>query len=214
MRFDGHFKLLQDISSTTEFLELQDAIKNFDWTQDVFLALNAAEDPGPFKDCYIMQLFASPIMEQIRSDANDKPYTVETRKIIPLVRNVIDCVMKTQPERYLLKAHLAALKPFGCQVRHVDAHTYHHFARRFDIPIVTNPQSETIVENTVHKLVNGHVYEMNNVVTHYSANHGTTMRTHLFFDLVPENHIKILTDYYSRVKIKPMNRDAYVPKVI
>lgn len=205
MQVDGYFKLLSDISSTELFHKLQREVLNFDWDQDICLSLNAAEDTIAFKDCYVLQMFGSPLMLKIRPSFNDKPYTEKTRQLIKTVEKTINPFLQGYLDHYLLKAHMVALKPEGKQVRHIDGHLYHYNARRIVLPITTNPNCFTSVENRTFQLTPGKYFEMHNNVVHGSENHGTTIRCTLFLDLIPSKNLPTVMSYYNKSTLAPFD---------
>lgn len=54
---------------------------------------------------------------------------------------------------------------------------------RVHVPLITNPQSKFIVDNTEHQLEVGNVYKVNTLKEHSVINEGAGPRIHFMFDL-------------------------------
>lgn len=196
MKLDTYFKQVLDIQRTPDFKTLQQEILNFNWDNDIYLTKNAIVDPTAFKNCYVLQMLGSPLMEKIRPRFN-VPYHDSTKKLISIAEQTINPLLDLYPSHYMLKAHIVALKPGGVQVQHIDNIFYHHYTLRLILPIITNLHCRTRMEDTTFHLEEGRFHEMNNSVMHGSENLGTTIRTHLFVDLIPKENLSIIKDHYK-----------------
>lgn len=116
---------------------------------------------------------------------------VSTAKGWDLFADVAVPVMKAviadyyPPHGRVLRAMLARLLP-GCRIqRHRDSHPSFSVGHRIHIPLVTNPDVEFIVGAQSVPPREHYAFELNNMMFHQVANHGSTTRIHFIFDYAP-----------------------------
>jgi len=68
---------------------------------------------------------------------------------------------------------------------HKDKGNYLLNARRFHLPIITNPNVNFYVDGELKNLKVGECWEINNAKEHMVINEGQTDRVHLLFDIIP-----------------------------
>ena len=98
--------------------------------------------------------------------------------------NVINHYMKLFPNYEILKSELSICPPGIEQGWHVDPRAFHRFSRRIHIPIVTNSNAYLDIEDARYHLETHSIYEFNNLKQHRSLNLGTSMRSHIIFDII------------------------------
>jgi hypothetical protein len=193
-------KFLFDISSVEKFTKIKKHVSEFDFLEDTELQFPYF-DPA-FKDSYILFLRESILMQHVRMVTSRRKKPVYTGKSLILANDVdslIDLVYSYFPDHYFLKSHIVALKPGGSQIKHIDELPYHSMARRLVLPIQST-DSQTYVSDKFHTFVEGHVYEMNNVVEHYSINTGNNIRVTLFIDIIPPEILPEAMKFYNAKK--------------
>ncbi len=67
--------------------------------------------------------------------------------------------------------------------RHKDVARSNLYTHKIHIPLVTNPQVKFMVDNSVHFLMEGKAYEVNNIVSHAVDNSGKIDRIHFIFEV-------------------------------
>ena len=185
-----------NIQNSYYFNLLKEKVSVFDWNRDIHLTKNAIGDKA-FKDCFVIQMLSSPLMQSIRNI--NRPYTTETIDLINLSEQVLNPIIKKYNSYYFLKAHMVALKPMGSQEKHIDSNFYHKFSLRLVLPIITNPNALYFSNGSEFWLEPGIFYEINNSVVHASSNKGSTIRTHLFIDLVPSENVPLIEKHYQSI---------------
>lgn len=105
----------------------------------------------------------------------------------------------------VVQADIARMKPLtGDTVMHTDTRYNQRYARRYNIAISTNPScwlyhKSYDLENGGHRdhINEGEMWELNNKIVHTAVNNGSTWRTHLIIDVMPQNYYKRMCELYN-----------------
>jgi hypothetical protein len=105
----------------------------------------------------------------------------------------------------VIQADIARMKPItGDTVMHTDTRYHQRYTRRYNIAISTNPDcwlyhhSYDLENGGIRDHINeGEVWELNNKIVHTAVNYGTTWRTHLIIDVMPQNYYDRMCELYN-----------------
>lgn len=92
-------------------------------------------------------------------------------------------------------AEIINMKPRSRIKTHKDRGDLMYVARRFHIPIKTNPDTFFIVNEKKYHLDFGKIYELNNIQYHSVKNNSDEYRIHLIVDVLPQKYcenVKVL----------------------
>lgn len=201
MDFDGNIKALINISDSEEFKKLQQAVLEYDFLSDPTTGkLNPVT--GAYKDSRTIQVTPNTLSQTLVNDVFkvDLDYNETTKKLQTLAADVLKLIEPLYPDHVLVKGHFVGLLPAGSQKAHIDIHYHTKFASRIVIAVTNNGQSKLIVGDEEYYLEPGQLYEFNNQRPHCSYNNGNTVRTCLFFDLLPN---QMLDDVLNNYKLFP-----------
>lgn len=196
-RVDFKFDMLNQI----EYTDLSEYVINYTWSNDTVACNVASGDKIAWNDSYVLPFYSSndflliqPWLKNIKLIDNKLEYLASalTNAIIDKIDNVV-----------ILKSMLVTLKPLGKQKPHIDSMWYHDLCHRLVIPITTNDKCVTyFIENKTtieEKLSIGHVYEMNNKISHFSVNFGECHRVSMFIDLIPLQNLQNFKEHISKL---------------
>ena len=111
-------------------------------------------------------------------------WSVWKQELLPIMEQVAhhyDYSHPTYPK--VMLARLTA----GYRIdRHKDVARSNLYTHKIHIPLLTNPQVKFVVRDSVHYLMEGKAYEVNNIVSHAVDNSGKTDRIHLIFEVYDE----------------------------
>ncbi len=200
MNINGNLIELFDIAQTSEFCRLREHCLDYDWYLDPILLELAGNDPA-FKDCRVIHHFTSKLIQHIKHH-NKFDYSSDTTNLIVDVNLVIDLISLNFENHYLLKWTIVSLMPYGCQIKHIDSIFYHSYARRICIPIITSADAHSHIGDEIFHPLQGVVYEVNNVVPHYSENCSDQIRTFLFMDVIPNSLLESVKKHYNFIECK------------
>ena len=195
MNFDGHIRALSSVKDTNTISVLQSLLETYEWNHDTCLTFNKNNDPA-FVDSHCIQFTPSPLMCGIRS-TYPQNYTKSTLDLITLGESLTSEMHQLFLDHYHLKSHLVGIIPGGKQIRHIDGAFYHKYAKRLLTPIITTSLARTNFDDADYELEVGIIYEMNNVIHHWSENNDLSMRVFLFADFIPPEHVQKVKDYYK-----------------
>jgi len=196
MKFDGHIREVYTFPNTEALDRLQLAIKKYDWVNDFDVSVSRGIDSA-YYDSYVIQFTPSQLMCHIRPAFNKFKYTESTLEIIKLGDVITSEIHQSIPDHYHLKSHFVSIVPYGKQIRHTDGQYYHEYAKRLVLPIITTELAQTNFDDKVYHLEVGTVYEMNNLIHHWSENNDTSNRTFLFADFIPPENLQIIKRHYN-----------------
>lgn len=191
MNFAGQLKFIEDLSTTSQFMSLRDCVLSLDWQNQQ--NLYGIDDPA-FKDSGVIQFNFSKLMCHIRQP---DLYEKIINDVIDIAMPVISQIKALLPRHSVLKSHFVLLNPGGKQVPHIDNMYYHSYCKRLVIPITSNSECRTYINNLGFNLSIGHLYEINNKVEHYSENLGNSVRTYMFVDMYDTGIAYILNRHYK-----------------
>lgn len=107
-------------------------------------------------------------------------WSVWQGKLLPLMDAITD--QYAHKRREYSKVMLARLLAGHAIDRHVDGAGSNLLTHKVHVPLQTNKDALFTVEEDTRHLDYGHAYEVNNIVRHAAANHGTEHRVHLIFE--------------------------------
>ena len=90
----------------------------------------------------------------------------------------------------LIRAEFISLKPRSRVRTHKDRSDVLYVARRFHVPIKTNPYVTFFAGIDVRHLESGRLYELNNINYHGVRNGSDENRIHLILDVLPEQYLE------------------------
>jgi aspartyl/asparaginyl beta-hydroxylase (cupin superfamily) len=97
-----------------------------------------------------------------------------------LIREPLEAVLKQLPGAD--RVRLANLRAGGKIPQHVDAAPYFNLQHRLHVPIITNKHVFFDVNNSIKRMMEGEVWEINNIVPHGVYNFGNSDRIHMVVD--------------------------------
>jgi hypothetical protein len=105
----------------------------------------------------------------------------------------------------IVQADIARMRPFtGDTVMHTDTRYNQRYSRRYNIAISTNTDcwlyhhSYDLNNGGMRDHINeGEMWELNNKIVHTAVNYGTTWRTHLIIDVMPQNYYDRMLELYN-----------------
>lgn len=109
----------------------------------------------------------------------DRPLFAELEALVQAVRLHF-------PDGDVLRAQLAELPPGQVIAPHRDGNIL-ALVHRLHVPIVTHPDVVFTIAEKDFFLETGHLYDLNNVVTHAVRNPSEVMRVHLLIDMLPHS---------------------------
>ena len=190
------YELKFKVDSTQEFLDLKNAISQYNWSTDPAVAMLMNKDPA-FKDSFVMQCCLTDKMLKLNPSINFK---YQNTNIEVLVEKLTNKVIEKFNSITLLKSMLVALIPHGSQTPHKDISKYHQLGHRFIIPLTGN-NCFTYFEGRPASFEFGGVYEMNNQINHYSVNNGDQIRVTMFVDVVPNHQMEAINNIIAAQSI-------------
>lgn len=196
MMMQENIRKLSNISHTPIFQEMVQAFENYDFFAD---PLVDSIYPINNVDSLIIQV----VRNELAQDSWDQwwkqelRYQPETTHLIDLAQQLSTLMRNEFPNTFWFKGHYVCLLPNGEQELHIDQPFWQRHAHRLVVPIITNPDAITQVEDDFVHMEAGQLYEMNVLRNHRSVNRGKKIRVHLFLDYVPANRYKILKEFYS-----------------
>ena len=103
----------------------------------------------------------------------------------PIIKEVQKYLPNSEPS--LLQ--LATILPGQKLKWHMDTYLYQQFSNKIHIPLQTNEQAtyEVFLEDKTYKkehMIQGSIWNINNLELHRSVNLGTTARTHIIMDFI------------------------------
>jgi len=100
------------------------------------------------------------------------------------LKNIYDALEKYCDGR-VVHSEIINMKPNSRIRIHKDRGDLLYVARRFHIPIKTNPETFFIVDDEKYFLDEGSLYELNNIQYHGVVNNSEEYRIHLIIDVLP-----------------------------
>jgi hypothetical protein len=105
----------------------------------------------------------------------------------------------------VVQADIARMRPVtGDTVMHTDTRYHQRYSRRYNIAISTNTDcwlyhySYDLNTGGQRDHINeGEMWELNNKIVHTAVNYGSTWRTHLIIDVMPQNYQKRMCELYN-----------------
>ena len=206
MMIQERFRKLSNISHLPTFQKLVDAFNNYDYFADPMID---SVYPQINEDSLCIQIIRTELGRTYADWSMDQElrYKPETEHIIDLAQELSELLKNEFPKTIWFKGHIVCLLPNGKQSLHIDKPWWQQHARRIVVPIITNPDAVTQVEDEVIHMEAGQCYELNTLRMHGSTNKGKSMRVHLFLDYIPENRWPIVEHYY---KSKTKKRDPFI----
>lgn len=202
MMLDTTYRKLSNISHTPIFQNLVRAFENYDFYAD---PLVDSIFPHNNVDSLIIQVVRNKLSQTYWDWAYSQElrYLPETNHLIDLAEELSAYLKYEFPGTVWFKGHYVCLLPNGQQNMHIDQPWWQRHAHRLVVPIITNPDSFTQIENDVLKFEAGQLYEMNILRMHGSVNRGREIRVHLFLDYIPLDRLKMVRDHYaSKIEVK------------
>ena len=98
------------------------------------------------------------------------------------IANVVSDVMEHFPGCHAKDCVITTVQPGAYVAPHVDMHSP-EWRTRIHVPLISNPQADFMVNDTMYNLKPGQAYKVNTEVMHSIRNGGTTNRIHLMFDV-------------------------------
>ena len=102
---------------------------------------------------------------------------------LPVMHKVIE--QHYAPGGTIIRAMAARLKAGGRIRPHIDHLNTFRVSHRIHIPITTNSRVRFMIDGRPQKMEIGHVYEINNQMTHGVINSGKEDRINFIFDYIP-----------------------------
>jgi hypothetical protein len=179
----------------------------FDWTPD--------EEPDRYlrsDDTYLIYL---PVSSQRSSKKYNEGFGWLTRNYPKSIEVLWRDILQPQCE-YLasltgiadpvvVQADIARMPPIcGDTVLHTDTRYNQRYSRRYNIAISTNTdcwlyhRSYDLNSGGMRDHINeGEMWELNNKIIHTAVNYGSTWRTHLIIDVMPQNYFDRMCELYN-----------------
>ena len=205
MMMQERLRKLSNISHLPTFRKLVDAFNNYDYFADPLID---SMYPQINEDSLCIQVIRTKLGKTYFDWGWDQElrYKPETEHIIDLAEELSGQLKYEFPETVWFKGHIVCLLPNGKQSLHIDNPYWQKHAHRIVVPIITNPDAVTQVEDEIVHMEAGQCYELNVLRMHGSANKGKSIRVHLFLDYIPTNRWPMVEHYY---KSKTEKRDHF-----
>ena len=196
MLLDTTHRKLSNISQTPIFQNLVREFEKYDFYAD---PLVDSIFPHNNVDSLIIQVVRTKLAKTYWNWAyrQELRYKPETTHLIDLAEELSAYLKYEFPGTVWFKGHYVCLLPNGQQEIHIDRPYWQRHAHRLVVPILTNPQAFTQLENESYHFEAGQLYEMNILRNHGSVNRGNNIRVHLFLDYVPLTRWPILEKFFE-----------------
>ena len=196
MMMQEKLRELKNIADYPTFKELVLGFENYDFFADPMID---SIYPLINDDSFIIQIIGSTAAKFYWETEyyQDLRYKPETQHLIKLSQELAGQIKRELPGTVFFKGHIVCLHPNGCQTMHVDGPHWQKHAHRIVVPIITNPDAVTQLEDETVHMPPGQLYEMNVLRQHGSRNLGKTIRVHLFLDYIPLDRWKLIEDHYK-----------------
>ena len=190
------YRELSNIANNPTFKELKQAFENYDFFADPMID---SVYPHINEDSFIIQIIGSPSAKYYWESEyyQDLRYRPETLNLITLAQKLAGQIKRELPGTVFYKGHFVCLHPHGRQTPHIDGPYWQRHAHRIGVPIITNPDAVTLMEDEAVHMPSGQLYELNVLRKHGSLNSGKEIRVHLFLDFIPLDRWKLIENHYK-----------------
>ena len=119
--------------------------------------------------------------------------------LLEICNPIIKEVQKYLPNSEPSLLQLATILPGQKLKWHMDTYLYQQFSDKIHIPLQTTEQAtyEVFLEDKTYKkehMIQGSIWNINNLELHRSVNLGTTSRTHIIMDFIDRDVLNILNN--------------------
>jgi len=180
---------------------------SFDW--------EPTNDPKRYLRGDGTHLIYLPVNQQRSREEGNKGFGTLTKRYPPAIAVLWNDILKSQCEYLarltgiadpvIVQADIARMRPTtGDTMMHNDTRYNQRYSRRYNVAISTNPDCwlyhysyDLETDGKRDHIEPGEMWELNNKITHTAVNYGTTWRTHLIIDVMPQNYYARMCELYN-----------------
>ena len=123
-----------------------------------------------------------------KKEENKKLFKLFNSFFLELLEILNNKFQFNKPE--IIKLVFASLLPNSCIDRHIDQGPVLRTPQRIHIPIITNEDVDSVINDKTFYMAPGHIYNFNNTLPHSIINRSKQKRIHCIIDYCDQDHFQ------------------------